>query len=152
MKLHKNIRKTRIQMAINIGFPKIAYQIKPLYGILQNPESKLLNKKSLRLSRPEVQLLNVLTLSQKESDQRIGKLVRHEVQRQTLAMNSQTLPKPSKQRYLNYAAVTSLSWTQMYQPSLIKLLTTFALILDFSSSFIIIWLFMQAAYRERGNG
>ena len=77
MRLHKNIRKTRIQMDINIGFPKIAYQIKPIYRILQNPESKILNKKSLRLSRHEVQLLNVLTLSQKESDQRIGKLVRH---------------------------------------------------------------------------
>lgn len=135
-------------MAINIGFPKAAYQIK---NNLQNPESKLLNKKSLRLSKHEVQPLNVLTLSQKESDQRIRKLVRHG---STEANTGYELPNAAQvfQTEISELCGTFLHWKQMYQSSLIKLVTTFALILDLSSSLIIIWLFMQPAYLERGTG
>lgn len=135
-------------MAINIGFPKATYQIKTN---LQNPESKLLNKKSLRLSKHEVQPLNVLTLSQKESDQRIRKLVRHG---STEANTGCEIPNAAQvfQTEISELCGTFLSWKQMYQSSLIKLVTTFALILGLSSSFIIIWLFMQPSYLERGTG
>lgn len=135
-------------MAINIGFPKAAYQIKTN---LQNPESKLLNKKSLRLSKHEVQPLNVLTLSQKESDERIRRLVRPG---STEADTGCELPNAAQvfQTEISELCGTFRRWKQTYQSSLIKLVTTFALILDLSSSLIIIWRFMQPAYLERGTG